>query len=74
MRRDAPSSFRVDYSSMPKTKAALYASLGVSLCYEHDRHVVTVEARQPGHVQTKRCRRAEDSDAHWRLRPWSGAA
>ena len=38
----------------PKTKAALYASLGVSLCYEHDRRVVTVEARQPGHVHNER--------------------
>ncbi len=38
----------------PKTEAALYASLGVSLCYEHDRRVVTVEARQPGHVHNER--------------------
>jgi site-specific DNA recombinase len=36
------------------TKAALYGSLGISLCYEHDRRVVTVEARQPGHVHNER--------------------
>jgi len=29
----------------PGTKAALYASLGLTLTYEHDRRVVTVEAR-----------------------------
>jgi site-specific DNA recombinase len=29
----------------PSTKAALYASLGITLTYEHDRRVVTVEAR-----------------------------
>jgi hypothetical protein len=38
----------------PKTKASLYASVGVSLCYEHDRRVVTVETRQPGHVHNER--------------------
>jgi hypothetical protein len=38
----------------PKTKAALYAGLGISLCYEHDRRVVTVEACQPGHVHNER--------------------
>jgi hypothetical protein len=47
----------------PTTKAALYASLGVSLCYEHDRSVVTVENRQPGHVH-KGCRRTVRNDEY----------
>jgi hypothetical protein len=36
----------------PTTKAYLYATLGITLTYQHDRRVVTAEARPASHVLT----------------------
>jgi hypothetical protein len=45
----------------PKIKAALYASLGLSLCYEHDRRVITVAAPPTRSCAQRACRRAESN-------------
>lgn len=55
----------------PKTKAELYASLGISLCCQHDRRVVTVEAQHPGHVHKERVGGRTFENDDWRVATWS---
>ena len=43
----------------PTTKAELYASLGITLTYDHDRRAVTAEAQPLSHVRKNTCRRGD---------------
>ena len=54
----------------PKLKAEVYVELGVSVAYDHERRVITVETRPKGACANGRVGERTSSISDCRLKPW----